>query len=183
VTTQQNGPPTDVTPLIRPVTPADEEFLWSMLFYASHSGDEDGVTLDHVKNDHALARYVEGWGRPGDLGVVCERSGDLLGAAWLRLPVGDGRLAPGFVAEEIPELAIATRPGHEGNGIGSLMLGAVISRAAGSYPAITLNVRLGNPAIGLYRRFGFTELEVMTNRVGTASVKMLLRPIPGAGRG
>jgi ribosomal protein S18 acetylase RimI-like enzyme len=170
VTTQQNGPPTDVTPLIRLVTPADEEFLWSMLFYASHSGDEGGVTLDHVKNDPALARYVEGWGRPGDLGVVCERSGDLLGAAWL-------------VADEIPELAIATRPGHEGNGIGSLMLGALIGRAAGCYPAITLNVRLGNPAIGLYRRFGFTELEVMTNRVGTASVKMLLRPIPGAGRG
>jgi ribosomal protein S18 acetylase RimI-like enzyme len=177
VTTQQNGPPTpvrggptDVAPLIRPVTSADEEFLWWILFYASHSGDEDGVTLDQVKNDPALARYVEGWGRPGDLGVVCERSGDLLGAAWL-------------VADEIPELAIATRPGHEGNGIGSLMLGALIGRAAGCYPAITLNVRLGNPAIGLYRRFGFTELEVMTNRVGTASVKMLLRPIPGAGRG
>jgi ribosomal protein S18 acetylase RimI-like enzyme len=111
---------------------------------------------------------------------VYERCGELLGAAWLRLPVGDGHLSPGFVADEIPELAIATRPGHEGQGIGSGMLVALLRRAAGRYPAITLNARLGNPAINLYRRFGFTEVDVMTNRVGTASVKMLLRPIPSS---
>jgi hypothetical protein len=58
-----------VTAPVRQVTPADEAFLWSMLFHASHSNEEDGITLDHVRNDPALARYVEGWGRPGDLGV------------------------------------------------------------------------------------------------------------------
>ncbi|MDQ3787773.1 MAG: GNAT family N-acetyltransferase [Actinomycetota bacterium] len=170
--------PMDVTALVRQVTPADEPFLWSVLYYASHSNDQDGVTLDTMKTDPALARYVEGWGRPGDLGVLYESAGEPLGAAWLRLPVGDGRLAPGFVADDIPELAIATLPGHEGHGIGSRMLDALIRRAAGQYPAITLNVRLGNPAIKLYQRFGFTELDVMTNRVGTTSVKMLLRPLP-----
>jgi ribosomal protein S18 acetylase RimI-like enzyme len=167
-----------VTGLVRHAAPADEAFLWLMLFYASHSNEEDGITLDHVKNDPALARYVEGWGRPGDLGVVYEKCDELLGAAWLRLSTDDGRLSPGFVADEIPELAIATRPGHEGHGIGSRMLDALIRRAVGRYPAITLNVRLGNPAIKLYRCFGFAEVDVLTNRVGTSSVKMLLRPIP-----
>lgn len=163
---------------VRQVTPADEAFLWLMLFHASRSDAEEGVTVDDVKTDPELARYVENWGRPGDLGVVFERSGEPLGAAWLRLPVGAGRLAPGFVADDVPELAIATRPGHEGRGIGSRMLRALIGHAAGRYPAITLNARLDNPAIALYRRFGFTELDVLTNRVGTTSVKMLLRPIP-----
>ncbi|MFE9751069.1 GNAT family N-acetyltransferase [Saccharothrix saharensis] len=162
---------------VRQVTPADEAFLWLMLFHASRSDAEEGVTPDDLKHDPELARYAENWGRPGDLGVVCERSGEPLGAAWLRLPVGTGRLAPGFVADDVPELAIATRPGHEGRGIGTRMLRALIGHAAGRYPAITLNVRLDNPAIALYRRFGFTDFDVLTNRVGTTSVKMLLRPV------
>jgi ribosomal protein S18 acetylase RimI-like enzyme len=163
---------------VRQVTPADEPFLWLMLFHASRSDAEEGATLDDVKNDPELARYVENWGRRGDLGVVCERSGEPLGAAWLRLPVGDEPGRQASVADDVPELAIATRPGHEGRGIGSRMLRALIAHAAGRYPAITLNVRLDNPAIALYRRFGFTELGVLTNRVGTTSVKMLLRPVP-----
>ncbi|NUT46033.1 MAG: GNAT family N-acetyltransferase [Saccharothrix sp.] len=171
-----------MTTSVRQATAADEAFLWSMLVHASHSDDEAGAVPERVKDDPALARYVAGWGRPGDLGVVCERSGEPVGAAWLRLPVGDERLAPGFVADDVPELAIATRPGCEGRGIGTAMLRDLIGRAAGRYPAITLNARLGNPAITLYRRLGFTELDVVTNRVGTRSVRMLLRPVPPSPR-
>ena len=47
----------------------DEGFLWRMLLEAAHAGDEvDGV--EALRQVPELARYVEGWGRPSDLGVV-----------------------------------------------------------------------------------------------------------------
>jgi hypothetical protein len=43
--------------------------LWPMLLEAAHAGDEvDG--LDALWQVPELARYVEGWGRPSDLGRV-----------------------------------------------------------------------------------------------------------------
>jgi hypothetical protein len=50
----------------------DEPFLWRMLLEAAHAGDEvDGV--EALKGMPELARYVDGWGRPGDLGVIDTR--------------------------------------------------------------------------------------------------------------
>lgn len=153
----------------------DADALWLFLYYASWSQHQDGVAPDDIKGDPYLARYVRGWGRHGDLGVLCEKAGDPIGAAWVRLLVGAERNDISFVDPETPELAVAVLPGHEGRGIGTALLEDLIERSSGVYPAIVLTVREVNPAVRLYERLGFAIVDRVVNRVGTASVKMLLR--------
>lgn len=154
----------------RPATPEDAPLLWQMLtFAASMGGDADDVARAQV--DPELRGYVEGFGRAGDLGVVAMRGGRPAGAAWLRLLVGEPRPSKVWTAE-VPELAIAVLPDARGAGIGSLLLRAVLDRAAGIYPAIALSVREGSAAIRLYERFAFVEERRVVNRVGGVSVVM-----------
>jgi ribosomal protein S18 acetylase RimI-like enzyme len=155
----------------------DEGFLWEMLFEAAHAGEDGMVGTDEVRGVPALARYVEGWGRLGDLGVVAvDADGAQVGAAWLRLFAGDDA-AYGYVDDETPELAIAVAPGATGSGIGAALLTRLLDDAAGIHPAVSLSVRADNPARRLYERLGFELVDDshMPNRVGSISVTMIRR--------
>ena len=146
-----------------------------MLFYASHSNDEDGTTPDDVRRDPYLMRHVTGWGREGDTGVIAESGGEVVGATWLRLLIGEERNDISFVDVDTPELAVAVLPGLEGNGIGTAMMSRLFEESRGRYPAVVLTARRENPAVHLYERLGFEMVDTVTNRVGTGSVKMVLR--------
>jgi ribosomal protein S18 acetylase RimI-like enzyme len=162
----------------RAVRPEDEPMLWEMLYLASHSDEDEGATVESIKTDPALARYVAGWGRPGDVGVVTMLGSTAVGAAWVRLLVGDERTAPAFVADDVPELAIGVTPRFQGKGFGKALMKTLLAqlRAADpKVPAVTLNVREENLAVHLYRELGFEVIDLMDNRVGTTSLKMLLR--------
>lgn len=158
---------------VRPSVPEDEEFLWLVLYYASHSNDEMDVEPDDIRSNPDLIGYIEGWHRLGNVGVVASTERPV-GAAWLRAFDEKESTNPVFVGAETPELAIAVLPGHEGSGIGTLMLQRLIGQARGRYPGIVLSSRAENPAVRLYRRVGFDVTEEMTNRIGTRSVKMHL---------
>ncbi|MEA1902617.1 MAG: GNAT family N-acetyltransferase [Actinomycetota bacterium] len=159
---------------LRNAGPTSEESLWLMLYYASHSNDQKCVTPEGVRRDPYLARYVAGWGRPGDSGVIAELEGNVVGAAWVRLLVGDEQSDISFVDAETPELAVAVLPGLEGQRIGTAMMERLFEVGRGRYPAIVLTVRKENPAMHLYERLGFETVDSVTNRVGTESVKMVL---------
>jgi len=158
--------------VLRGATAEDEAFLWQMLLHAAHAGDEvDGV--EALKGLPELARYVEGWGRPTDLGIIATGAdGAAVGAAWTRLIE-----AYGFVDERTPELAIAVDPGAVGQGIGSAMLRRLLVDAERMFPAVSLSVRADNPALRLYERFGFVPVDGSegTNRVGGISLTMVRR--------
>jgi len=140
---------------IRPVTPADEPFLWDMLYLAANLADT-GIPPTALRTDPALARYVEGWGRPHDEGVVAldPRTNERIGAAWMRLLTGDNRGA-GYVDDTTPEVALAVLPAHRRRGIAARLLLALVEGPGRSYPAISLSSRTTNPALGMYRRLGF----------------------------
>jgi ribosomal protein S18 acetylase RimI-like enzyme len=147
-----------------------------MLYYAAHmdteSDDQEGLDLDRVMNDPGLAKYVQGWGRPGDLGYVAEDStGKVIGAAWIRLFVGADK-AYSLVDDSTPELAIAIAPGYRGQGIGGQLMGQLLHEAAGRYATVALNVRADNPAVQLYQRLGFEVVGELVNRVGAKSYDM-----------
>ena len=111
---------------IRPATPADEPFLWDMLYLAANLADT-GIPPTALRTDPALARYVEDWGRPHDEGVVAldPRTNERIGAAWMRLLTGDNRGA-GYVDDTTPEVALAVLPAHRRRGIaGSLLLALI----------------------------------------------------------
>lgn len=165
-----------MTTTIRPATAADEPFLWEMLFEAAHAGD-DLTGPDDLRALPDLARYVAGWGRPGDLGVVAvDDGGTPLGAAWVRLLTGDDA-GYGHVDDETPELAIATVPGRRAAGTGTRLLTAVVAAARGHHPGVCLSVRADNPARRLYERAGFRAVpgSDITNRAGSTSITMVLR--------
>ena len=160
---------------LRPATHSadDERFLWEMLLHAAHAGDEV-ATPDDLKAIPELARYVEGWGRPGDVGVIALAGDRPVGAAWVRRLVGEGR-GYGWVDDAVPELAIAVEPGREGQGVGSALLRRLLDDLAGSVPAVSLSVRADNPARRLYARMGFVEVADVESRVGSVSLTMVHR--------
>jgi ribosomal protein S18 acetylase RimI-like enzyme len=109
--------------------------------------------------DPAVAIYIEGWGRPGDAGVIAEdEEGVPLGAAWYRR-FTEAEHGYGFVDPEIPELTVAVAPPHRGRGIGTALLEALVERAeAEGAPALSLSVEDDNPALGLYERLRFERV-------------------------
>ncbi|MEU2253692.1 GNAT family N-acetyltransferase [Nocardia xishanensis] len=164
-----------ISALLRPAVPADEPFLWEMLYEASHAA-EQGLTVADLETIPALSRYVDGWGAEGDLGVVGGPAESPCGAAWVRLFTG-ANAAYGYVDDATPELAIAVAPSARGTGLGTAMLERLVADAAGRYPAMSLSVREENPARRLYQRLGFADVpgSRIVNRAGTTSVTMVLR--------
>lgn len=106
-----------------------------------------------------IARYVEGWGRAGDLGLVAREpsNGRDVGAAWLRLWRRNDA-GYGFVDEDTPELSMAVRPDWRGKGIGARLLSGLLCLADAEYEAVSLSVSDGNPARRLYERAGFVAV-------------------------
>ena len=155
----------------RPTVEGDEETLWLMLYYASHSDDEAGVGPDEIRSNPDLIGYIEGWRQGGRIGMMAESEGAPRGAAWLRTLSDRERANPVFMGIEVPELAIAVLPGQQSQGVGTYLLQTLLERAD-HLPGIVLSVRADNPAVRLYERFGFEIVETITNRVGTLSVKM-----------
>ena len=131
---------------IRPLTSADKPILWEMLYQALHTS-EGGPPRDALKRPE-FARYVDGWGRPDDAGFVAHdtRSGQLLGAVWIRR-LSDQPDAP-------PDLAFSVKPGSRRRGIGAALLTQLVK----TYPkqsTISIRAAANNPAVRLYQRFGF----------------------------
>jgi ribosomal protein S18 acetylase RimI-like enzyme len=159
---------------IRPATPDDEAILWQMLYEAAHMA-EAGETIATAKTNPGLARYVAGWGLPDDAGFIALAGGQPAGAAWFRLFRGENK-GYGYVDDQTPELAIGVLPDHRGQGAGAALLTQLIEAAQGKYPALSLSVRADNPAVRLYRRFGFEVVpgSEIVNRVGTLSFIMKL---------
>ncbi|MCW5850721.1 MAG: GNAT family N-acetyltransferase [Anaerolineae bacterium] len=160
---------------LRPLTPADEGFLWEMLYYAAHMDDEGDKTPADAPRDPFLAKFVQGWGLDGDLGLaaVDTVSGRPVGAAWVRLLTGPQR-SYDVVDDTVPELAIAVRPEYIGLGIGTRLLAALLGAARPVYPSIVLSVRDDNPARRIYERHGFVVVDRITNRVGGQSLVMVV---------
>ena len=135
-------------------------------------GAEERPALDEQLAQPELRRYVEGWGRKGDLAIVAlDRLDEPVGAAWCRTFTAD---APGygFVADDVPELSIAVYPECRGQRVGSLLLTTLVTRAqADGNRALSLSVDPENPAKRLYARHGF---EVAPDAAAAGSLTMVL---------
>lgn len=124
-----------------------EAFAWR--------GDSRFPSLDEALALREIARYIDEWGRDGDLGVIAD--GDA-GAAWIRLFTEDDH-GYGFVAPDVPELSIGVMAEERGRGVGTALLDELLVRAAAAgHRAVSLSVETDNPAVRLYERFGFERV-------------------------
>jgi ribosomal protein S18 acetylase RimI-like enzyme len=139
--------------LIRPLTSQDEPILWDMVYQGLQSGQETNAPSREILKGPEFARYVEGWGRPGDAGFVAHdpASGKTVGAVWCRPSSAVSRKEG---EETIPELAWAVEPQHRRRGIGAALMTQWV-KANPHQSAVTLAVSAKNPAVRLYERFGF----------------------------
>jgi ribosomal protein S18 acetylase RimI-like enzyme len=140
---------------IRSLTPADQSFLWEMLYQALYVAADQLPSPREVIYQPDLARYVQDWGRSGDRGFVAidPTTGQPIGAVWLRCLIGDNK-GYGYVNEATPELGIAVLPEYRGQGVGTALLNRLMASKPG---AISLSVAADNPAVRLYQRFGFVR--------------------------
>ncbi|PYJ93003.1 MAG: GNAT family N-acetyltransferase [Verrucomicrobia bacterium] len=138
--------------VIRPLVAEDESILWEMLYHGLSSLAEQERPSREIVHRPEFSRYVAGWGRAGDTGFVAhdKKDGSLLGAVWLRRPIGKTHTPP--------QLALAVKPEHRGHGIGTALLTQLV-RANPEQSTISLRFVAGKPVLRLYERFGFKVIE------------------------
>ena len=144
---------------MRPATGDDAPFLVDMLVEAVNWPPRKHLSRDEILSTRQLARYVECWPRPSDQGVIAVVGEETIGAVWLRFFAPE---EPGFayLAEDIPELAMAVLPGWRGRGVGRALLREQIRRATvGGVRSICLSVERANGAVRLYESEGFQIVE------------------------
>lgn len=145
--------------VLRMATMGDAPFLREMLYEAAVPPNAPRPPLEEVLVEPRNARFIDDWGRPGDLGVVAEEGGQPVGAAWLRLHTGE-EIAPGYSGDAVAQLAIGLVPSARGIGWGRKLFDRLLDEARGlGLGEVQLTVGLANvPAVRLYERMGFSVL-------------------------
>jgi GNAT superfamily N-acetyltransferase len=134
-------------------------FVIAMDWNSAHA-----LGADHWRADATFQQYIGGFPRPTDFGLIAERGGERVGAAWWRFFTAD-EPGYGFVNAETPEIGMGVVEGRRGEGIGRALLTALIAASDGD---LSLSVEDGNPAEELYRKQGF----VPVGRVGTSTTML-----------
>jgi ribosomal protein S18 acetylase RimI-like enzyme len=135
--------------MIRKGSPADIPFMRSMLAHAY------AWRVNAFETDIPLTRYVDNWGRAGDVSLIATETGHRVGAAWARR-FTDSEPGYGFVENGTPELTIAIVPSRRRHGVGQELLDALLERLReAGVGAVSLSVEDGSPAVAFYERNGF----------------------------
>ena len=140
---------------IREIVPADYPLLQEFLYHAIFvPPDMEAPPRDSIHHPDVFI-YIDGFGsRPGDMGVVAEADGRVVGAAWERIIP-----AFGHIDNDTPELAISVLPEYRGRAIGTMMMTRLFEllRAHG-YRQTSLAVQQRNAAVRFYQRLGYKTI-------------------------
>jgi GNAT superfamily N-acetyltransferase len=141
---------------VRDALPADGVFLADMVVEAANWRPGSARPRHEVLASDDYQRYIAGWRRPGDVGLIAQNEGgEPVGAAWYRtFP----RSEPGFgyVGTGVPELVIGVRPIWRAHGVGRMLLQRLGESArAQGVARLSLSVERDNFAVTLYRSEGF----------------------------
>lgn len=142
------------------------EFLYQAIFIP------EGIELPprSIINDPRIFVYIKDFGiQSGDLGVVAEQNGQVIGAAWTRIIP-----AFGHIDVDTPELAISVLPEFRGYGIGTrLLIKLFVVLRANGYVRTSLSVQKNNPAVRLYERLGYRITQEKRDHVGNEDFIMV----------
>ena len=135
--------------MIRKGSHADVPFMRSMLAHAY------GWRVNALDAEIPLTRYVDNWGRAGDVALVAHETGNRVGAAWFRLFRAASR-ATGSSTSRRPELTISVVPSRRKHGSGrSCSTRCSRRRAPKGHTQVSLSVEQDSPAVEVLRANGF----------------------------
>jgi ribosomal protein S18 acetylase RimI-like enzyme len=140
----------------------DYKCLPEFLYQAIYIPEGEQRPPRSIIHDPEIFVYIKEFGtKSGDLGVVAEHDGKIIGAAWTRIIP-----AYGHIDCDTPELAISLLPEFRGRGIGTELMNKLfeVLRENG-YKRTSLSVQKDNPAVRFYQRLGY---EVSGERIDHA---------------
>jgi GNAT superfamily N-acetyltransferase len=151
--------------MIRPVRPDDAPFLKRMIyegtFHEAIYPPGRRPSLEEALADLGVARFVKGWDRPGDFGVVAIDDERPVGAAWCCL---FGKDDPGWtIDDKTPDMAIAVVPDQRGRAWGGKLIAELLKMARRKgFEAMSLNV-----GSGIVPQSPCTSVTVLTSSMKT----------------
>jgi ribosomal protein S18 acetylase RimI-like enzyme len=137
---------------VRAMRESDYECLPEFLYQAIYIPEGEEWPPREIINEPEIIVYIKDFGiQPGDLGVVAEQNGQIIGAAWTRIIP-----AYGHVDEDTPELAISVLPEFRGYEIGTKLMKKLFDTLReNGYKQTSLSVQKDNPAVRFYQRLGY----------------------------
>ena len=145
---------------IRRAEQTDESFLWEALYHAIFIAEGQPLLPREIVREPSIAKYVGNWGKKGDEGYIAYDQETLkpIGAIWIRVFSKENQ-GYGYINEKIPELSIAILPEYRNQGIGTKLIDKLIIETTSKHPGLSLSVSFNNPAVRLYKRFGFEVVD------------------------
>ncbi len=152
-------------PVIREIDHSELPFLDDMLYEAIFIPEGvDKLSKDIIKHPD-LYKYIKDFGQIGDICLVAELHGKLVGAIWTRL-FSENDKGYGFVDKDTPELSMALYEEYRHKGIGKILLKEMIHKLTEQeYSQVSLSVDRQNYACGFYKRNGFKRHKSTDNSV------------------
>jgi len=137
---------------VRVMIESDYECLPEFLYQAIFIPEGEELPPRSVINDPEIFVYIKNFGtQAGDLGVVAEQNGQIIGAAWTRIIPAYGR-----IDNDTPELAISILPEFRSYSIGTKLMKKLFKvLQENGYKKISLSVQKDNPAVRFYQRLGY----------------------------
>ena len=160
---------------VRLMQPSDHVCLPEFLYQAIFIPEGVEPPPRSIINDPQIFAYVKDFGtQPGDLGVVAEQNGQVIGAAWTRIIPAYGR-----IDDETPELAISILPEFRGYGIGTKLLEKLfVILRENAYERTSLSVQQDNPAVRFYKRLGYRIIKEKLDHVENEDF-IMIKDLPG----
>lgn len=152
---------------VRSITKHDVPFLKEMLYESLYVPKGKEPFSRDIIREPSLSKYVEDWGREGDLGYIAVNDDGLsLGSVTARF-FNEENKGFGFVGNDVPELGMALRAEYRGRGIGRALLQRLIDvLKEKGIQKVSLSVDPDNiAAMKLYQRFGFKEVGMVDTSI------------------
>ncbi|WP_276814587.1 GNAT family N-acetyltransferase [Faecalibaculum rodentium] len=137
--------------IIRDMKPEEypllSDFLYEVIFIPEGMQKPDRTIIHQPE----LALYIEDFGQADDICLVADAGVTVAGAIWFRI-MNDY----GHVGEDTPSLAIALFEEYRNQGIGTVLMKAMLQRLKeAGYRQVSLSVQKANYAIRMYEKAGF----------------------------
>ena len=135
---------------VRPIDPSEYSLLEDFLYHAIFLPPDVEPLPREIIFEPNVYIYIKDFGGKDDRGLVAEKDGKVIGAAWTRIIP-----AYGHIDNETPELAISVLPEFRKHGVGTMLMTHLFELLRREYKQTSLSVQQKNDAVRFYQRLGY----------------------------